>query len=296
MANKKISALTSGSPAQSSDQYPIARSGANFSLTNSNISTFAASDTQILTNKTLDTAGTGNVLKINGTTVSAVTGTGSVVLGTSPTIVTPTIASFTNATHNHQNAAGGGTLDLTAIGAATILPPANGGAANVTVADQGYFFGGFPWGLTTVTNAVLGSTNTARAIQFVLPFRIVITRITWNVAAGAGDTVSFGIYSADRTTLLVNSGATVSSGTSTQTVTIASATLNPGTYWFAYTQAGTTTTFVNWNNANRDLYLNGNAVKKVGTGTATSGGALNASLGTISAATITSFPVVVFEP
>lgn len=71
--------------------------------------------TDTFTNKTYDTAGTGNVFKINGTAVSAVTGTGSVVLATSPTIVTPTIASFTNATHNHQNAAGGGTLAQAAI-------------------------------------------------------------------------------------------------------------------------------------------------------------------------------------
>jgi len=41
----------------------------------------------------------------NGTT-----GSGSIVLASSPTIVTPTIASFANATHNHQAAAGGGTL------------------------------------------------------------------------------------------------------------------------------------------------------------------------------------------
>jgi hypothetical protein len=34
---------------------------------------------------------------------------------TSPTIVTPTIASFVNATHNHQNAAGGGTLSEAAM-------------------------------------------------------------------------------------------------------------------------------------------------------------------------------------
>lgn len=40
------------------------------------------------------------------------TGSGLAVFGTSPTIVTPTIASFTNATHNHTNAAGGGTLTL----------------------------------------------------------------------------------------------------------------------------------------------------------------------------------------
>jgi hypothetical protein len=39
------------------------------------------------------------------------TGTGLAVFGTSPTIVTPTIASFVNATHTHQAAAGGGQLD-----------------------------------------------------------------------------------------------------------------------------------------------------------------------------------------
>ena len=41
--------------------------------------------TDTFTNKTFDTAGTGNVLKINGTQVSAVTGTGSVVLSATPT-------------------------------------------------------------------------------------------------------------------------------------------------------------------------------------------------------------------
>lgn len=47
--------------------------------------------TDILTNKTYDTAGTGNVFKINGTGISAITGTGSVVLATSPTLTTPVI-------------------------------------------------------------------------------------------------------------------------------------------------------------------------------------------------------------
>jgi hypothetical protein len=42
--------------------------------------------TDVFTNKTFDTAGTGNVLKINGTQVSAITGTGAVVLAVSPTI------------------------------------------------------------------------------------------------------------------------------------------------------------------------------------------------------------------
>lgn len=42
------------------------------------------------------------------------TGSGALVFGSSPTIVTPTIASFTNATHNHTNAAGGGQLTAAA--------------------------------------------------------------------------------------------------------------------------------------------------------------------------------------
>lgn len=48
------------------------------------------------------------------------TGTGNAVLDTSPTITTPTIASFVNATHNHSNAAGGGTIAFSALTGAPI--------------------------------------------------------------------------------------------------------------------------------------------------------------------------------
>ncbi|GAC1042243.1 beta strand repeat-containing protein [Rhizobium sp. No.120] len=44
------------------------------------------SDTQTFTGKTFDTAGSGNVFKINGTQISSVTGTGSAVLATAPSI------------------------------------------------------------------------------------------------------------------------------------------------------------------------------------------------------------------
>jgi len=76
--------------------------------------------TDTLTNKTFDTAGTGNVFKINGTAISAVSGTGGVILAsgaslTSPTITTPildtpSISNYTSAQHDHSNAANGGTL------------------------------------------------------------------------------------------------------------------------------------------------------------------------------------------
>ena len=46
----------------------------------------AASGTAVQTNKTLDTAGTGNTVKINGVGITDVTGTGKVVLDTLPTL------------------------------------------------------------------------------------------------------------------------------------------------------------------------------------------------------------------
>lgn len=65
---------------------------------------------------------------VTAASAAATTGSGNVVLATSPTIVTPTITDFTNATHSHQNAAGGGTLNASAI-AAGALALARGGTA-----------------------------------------------------------------------------------------------------------------------------------------------------------------------
>jgi len=56
------------------------------------------------------------------------------VFSKSPVIETPTIASFTNATHNHQNAAGGGTLGDAAI---TFTAPALGAPTATTVQTSG---------------------------------------------------------------------------------------------------------------------------------------------------------------
>lgn len=56
--------------------------------------------TDILTNKTFNTAGAGNVFQINGVGITANTGTGSNVLATSPTLVTPVLGAATATTIN----------------------------------------------------------------------------------------------------------------------------------------------------------------------------------------------------
>lgn len=91
MANVKISDLTAATSLAGTDQFEINAGGTSKSAAASKIADYLAAATLTLTNKTFDTAGTGNSLAINGTTVNAVTGTGSVVLATSPTLTTPNL-------------------------------------------------------------------------------------------------------------------------------------------------------------------------------------------------------------
>jgi hypothetical protein len=58
----------------------------------SGVAAITAGSPAALTNKTFDTAGAGNVLKINGTQLSAVTGSGAAVLSNSPTLTSPALS------------------------------------------------------------------------------------------------------------------------------------------------------------------------------------------------------------
>ena len=182
------------------------------------------------------------------------------------------------------------------------VPPAKGGVATVTTAGQGYFFGGtvFDDRQAGAAAAIVASANQVRAFQFVLPFSITVGHVTWFVNSGAGDTVGFGIYSADGTTKIVDTGAVVSVGAgATQQVTITGVPLTPGVYYFAWTQTGTPTTALAVFSAaaNSSVVLNANATKRsVTAGNTATAGALPSSLGTLTTAVSAVMPMTIFEP
>ena len=85
-----------------------------------------------------------------GTGVNTSTGSGSVVLNNSPTLITPAIADFTNAIHNHQNNAGGGTLDASVIATGILLVVRGGTGTNTSTGSGSVVLNNTPTLLTPV--------------------------------------------------------------------------------------------------------------------------------------------------
>jgi hypothetical protein len=102
-------------------------------------SVLTADSTNTLTNKTFNTAGTGNTFQINGTAISAVSGSGAVALVNTPTLVTPVL----------------GVATATSINKVAITAPATG--STLTIAD----------GQTlTVTNSFTATASGSPTVAF----------------------------------------------------------------------------------------------------------------------------------
>lgn len=103
---------------------------------------------------------------VEGVTSTGATGTGKFVFDTSPTIVTPTIASFVNATHNHTNAAGGGqiaegALSLTDVTTANVSTSAHGFTPKAPNSAAQFLRGDASWAVPSPVYSAQGSNFTA---------------------------------------------------------------------------------------------------------------------------------------
>lgn len=167
-----------------------------------------ASSTNTFTNKTYDTAGTGNVFAINGTSITSVTGTGSVVLSTSPTFTTSILTPLVKATGaggvEIQNNSG---TQVALFGAGSSNGVSLLGTTNIGSASADYFQ--MAGGTGTITDTATGSSTNININ--------LVPKGTGRLQAG-GVTVPT-ISSSDALTGKTYNGLTITTTTGTLTVT-----------------------------------------------------------------------------
>jgi hypothetical protein len=163
-----------------------------------------ADSTATLTNKTFNTAGVGNSFSINGTAISAVTGTGSVVLATSPSLTTPVL----------------GVATATSINKLTLTQPATG--ATLTLADGSSLItaGGFATTITAVQTANFTLPAQASGTIVTADSTATLTNKTFNTQ-GTGNAFSI------NGTAVTTSVPVIVGGTGATTAAAARTNLNP---------------------------------------------------------------------
>ncbi|NTJ67508.1 hypothetical protein G6M50_05985 [Agrobacterium rhizogenes] len=156
--------------------------------------------TDTLTNKTFDTAGTGNSLKINGTAITAVSGTGNVALTTSPTFTTPNIG-----------AASGTSLSLSGLTASSAL--ATDASKNlVSVTNTGTGNNVLATSPTLVTPALGAATGTSLQLSGLTASSAVATDASKNLVSIANTGTGNNVLATSPTLVTPTIGA--ASGTS----------------------------------------------------------------------------------
>lgn len=197
---------------------------------------------------------------------------------TNKTLTTPVIGDFTNATHTHGDAAGGGTLNASAIAAGT-LPLARGGTGASLVdpnADRIVFWDdsagstaflevGTGLSITGTTlsasgntptmtahiaapdfhsgmsNITINSNTTGYTSSFTLPAQITVNKLSvaCTTATTAG-TIKIGIYSEDGQTKHIDITTASISATGIVTTAVSAVTLSAGRYYAVIVPVSTT--------------------------------------------------------
>ena len=183
--------------------------------------------TDVFTNKTFNTGGAGNVLQIAGTGITAVTGTGSVVLATSGILVTPQLGTPSSGTLTNCTGLPIAGITGLAAGMGTFLATPSSANLIATVTDEtgtgALVFGTTPTIATPVLNGIPTGTGVATAgTVSTLGLRDVNGNMT-SVNFLEGFTT---IVTAAATTVLTVSSTYLQffTGSSTQTVTLPVAT------------------------------------------------------------------------
>lgn len=155
--------------------------------------------TDTLTNKTFDTAATGNVLKINNVQILDVTGSGKVVLQSSPSLVTPSVDG--SGVYFNGSVSGTTTLKASASAGSTVITlPAVTGTV-VTTGDTGsitaaMLAGSIPNNKLTNSSITIGSTSVSLgSTSTTLSGLSSVTATTFiGSLNGNADTVTNGVY------------------------------------------------------------------------------------------------------
>ena len=178
------------------------------------------------------------------------------------------------------------------------VPRTGGMVANITDANEGYFFGVTIAPHVMTAQTIVSVANRVLTNQFVLPFQVTVRTINTQVTTlEAAKKYSVGIYSADGNTLLVDSGAISTASTGVKSVTITAVTLIPGVYLFAHTADGTTAAAQKLNMPNVQALMNGGSASKANrAANASSAGVLPATLGTLTEATARLPVAALFSP
>jgi hypothetical protein len=150
------------------------------------------------------------------------------------------------------------------------------------------------------STTTFGTANTQEEVFFVMNVTFLVSNVTVYIGTGvAATTMGIAIYNAAGTTKLTAADAfsVASSNTQVRTALSSSITLQAGTaYWLAWTNTNSTTlTCDNFlMSASWQATYNAGAIRSGNSGTATTGGATNSTIGTVSSAQLR-IPLMIFD-